>query len=69
MFNLSEGSGEEMGEPKKCAACGKKDCAGKCVEPRPGKCTSCKRKTRVMPVTGMCGPCTFGDSDTEGGNW
>ena len=23
----------------------------------------------VVPITGMCGPCTFGESDTEGGNW
>lgn len=23
----------------------------------------------VHPVTGMCGPCTFGDAETVGGNW
>lgn len=23
----------------------------------------------VLPVTGMCGPCTFGEADTAGGNW
>ena len=23
----------------------------------------------VVPVTGMCGPCTFGEADTAGGNW
>jgi hypothetical protein len=23
----------------------------------------------IVPVTGMCGPCTFGDADTVGGNW
>lgn len=22
----------------------------------------------IVPVTGMCGPCTFGDADTIGGN-
>jgi hypothetical protein len=23
----------------------------------------------VVPITGMCGPCTFGEADTAGGNW
>lgn len=23
----------------------------------------------IVPVTGMCGPCTFGEADTVGGNW
>jgi hypothetical protein len=23
----------------------------------------------TMPVTGMCGPCTFGEAETHGGNW
>jgi len=23
----------------------------------------------VVPQTGMCGPCTFGEADTVGGNW
>lgn len=23
----------------------------------------------VVPITSMCGPCTFGDADTAGGNW
>lgn len=23
----------------------------------------------VVPATGMCGPCTFGEADTAGGNW
>ncbi len=22
-----------------------------------------------VPLTGMCGPCTFGEADTIGGNW
>ena len=25
--------------------------------------------TPVVPVTGMCGPCTFGEAETAGGNW
>jgi len=25
--------------------------------------------TPVVPVTCMCGPCTFGEADTAGGNW
>lgn len=23
----------------------------------------------VLPATGMCGPCTFGEADTAGGEW
>ena len=23
----------------------------------------------TLPLTGMCGPCTFGEVDTAGGNW
>jgi ribosomal protein L37E len=23
----------------------------------------------IVPATGMCGPCTFGEADTIGGNW
>lgn len=23
----------------------------------------------TLPLTGMCGPCTFGESETAGGNW
>jgi len=23
----------------------------------------------TLPLTGMCGPCTFGEAETIGGNW
>lgn len=23
----------------------------------------------IVPITGMCGPCTFGEAETHGGNW
>lgn len=23
----------------------------------------------TLPATGMCGPCTFGEAETIGGNW
>lgn len=23
----------------------------------------------TLPATGMCGPCTFGEAETAGGNW
>ena len=23
----------------------------------------------VLPLTGMCGPCSFGEAETAGGNW
>ena len=32
------------------------------------ECEVCGQ-TPVVPVTGMCGPCTFGEADTVGGNW
>ena len=25
--------------------------------------------TPIVPCTGMCGPCTFGEAETMGGNW
>jgi len=33
-----------------------------------GKCDNCGESPTV-PDTGMCGPCTFGEADTAGGNW
>jgi hypothetical protein len=32
------------------------------------KCEIC-HATPIVPVTGMCGPCTFGESETVDGNW
>lgn len=31
-------------------------------------CMNCQ-DTPVVPLTGMCGPCTFGEAETAGGNW
>ena len=33
-----------------------------------GRCENCGA-TPIVPITGMCGPCTFGEADTAGGNW
>lgn len=33
-----------------------------------GKCEVCGASP-IVPETGMCGPCTFGEADTVGGNW
>lgn len=33
-----------------------------------GKCSNCDASP-IVPATGMCGPCTFGEADTIGGNW
>ena len=33
-----------------------------------GKCEVCGQSP-IVPATGMCGPCTFGEADTAGGNW
>lgn len=32
------------------------------------KCDVCG-ETPVVPATGMCGPCSFGEAGTAGGNW
>lgn len=32
------------------------------------KCEVCEA-TPVVNATGLCGPCTFGEADTAGGNW
>lgn len=40
-----------------------------CVEPDwERQCFNCE-ETPIVPVTGMCGPCTFGEAETAGGNW
>jgi hypothetical protein len=32
------------------------------------KCENCGQ-TPTVPITGLCGPCTFGEAETVGGNW
>ena len=32
------------------------------------KCIVCGAKP-ILPATEMCGPCTFGEAETAGGNW
>lgn len=32
------------------------------------KCEVCGAKP-VVNATGLCGPCTFGEAETAGGNW
>ncbi len=42
---------------------------GKALEPDWGTpCETCGERPTV-PLTGMCGPCTWGEADTAGGNW
>lgn len=31
-------------------------------------CDNCG-ESPIVPATGLCGPCTFGEADTAGGNW
>jgi hypothetical protein len=31
-------------------------------------CMNCGARP-IVPATGLCGPCTFGEADTAGGNW
>lgn len=32
------------------------------------ECGNCGARP-IVPITGMCGPCTFGEADTINGNW
>jgi len=32
------------------------------------RCVNCGA-TPVLPITGMCGPCNFGEAETINGNW
>jgi hypothetical protein len=32
------------------------------------KCSNCGASP-IVPITGLCGPCTFGESDTANGEW
>jgi hypothetical protein len=41
----------------------------KCAGPDwSGKCEVCG-ESPIVPLTGLCGPCTFGEAETAGGNW
>lgn len=33
-----------------------------------GECEICGASP-IVPATGMCGPCTFGEAETVNGNW
>ncbi len=33
-----------------------------------GSCMACGASP-ILPLTDLCGPCTFGDAETSGGNW
>lgn len=34
-----------------------------------GECEVCGFDTVLVEITGMCGPCTWGEADTINGNW
>lgn len=65
-------------DPKHCAECRAKkkkeknaEREAKAEQTRPdwsGKCLMCDGSP-IVPLTGMCGPCTFGEAETIGGNW
>lgn len=31
-------------------------------------CENCGERP-IVPLTGLCGPCTWGEAETAGGNW
>lgn len=48
------------GLPVACKQCSDPDWNGKCIV-----CHA----SPIMPITEMCGPCTFGEAETANGNW
>ena len=48
-----------------CGLCG--ECAGT-IPNWAGKCIVCGQSP-ILDCTDMCGPCTFGEAETAGGNW
>lgn len=46
----------------------KKDLSESAIPDWTGQCEICG-ESPIVPQTGMCGPCTFGEADTLGGNW
>lgn len=41
---------------------------GESVPDWSGACENCG-SSPVHPISGLCGPCTFGEADTARGNW
>lgn len=59
----------------KCPECDGKGCPKKMTDEEAFEkdwggdgCENCGAQPTVV-ATGMCGPCTFGEADTAGGNW
>ena len=48
------------GTAQACKSCTDPDWSKKCIV-----CMAIP----VMPITEMCGPCTFGEAETANGNW
>jgi hypothetical protein len=83
-FTFTEGEQDfyaqrDFSEPKRCKPCrdarkakrqnktdGRND-----SDTEPDWQTPCENCGQVptLPMTGMCGPCTFGEAETVGGNW
>lgn len=61
-----------MDEVEQCALCDlplPRNGRCKCLEPDWSKHCEVCGETPVVPATGLCGPCNFGDAETVGGNW
>lgn len=58
-------------QPKRCKSCRRKKREEREDDNSPdweGKCDVCGMSP-IVPGTGLCGPCTFGEADTINGNW
>lgn len=54
--------------PHKLADPTKKEAAGAGEPDWTGHCEVCG-ESPIVPETGLCGPCTFGEASTAGGDW
>lgn len=58
-------------KPRRVKAFQGRSCGPSAMDAEPdygGSCEVCGQSP-VVPATGMCGPCTFGEAETAGGNW
>lgn len=67
MSGVIDDDADRLGE--ECDNCGKPNATCDCTAADwTRECEVCGQ-TPVVNMTGMCGPCTFGEADTIGGNW
>lgn len=66
---MSTGKCGNCGKPMEKQLTAENEICQECSGPDwSGKCEVCGQSP-IVPITGLCGPCTFGDASTAGGEW